>query len=286
MIYLNLMQLQNIFYFKVKKLNLLKLQKKVISTVKLAAKIFNKGAISVTQKDGAANLVTNADVEIQKFLQDRLQKILPQSGFLCEEENVEDNKKDYVWVIDPIDGTTNFARDIPECVISVALLYKNEPVVSVVYAPRLKLLFTATKGGGAYCCGKKIAVSDKKFEESLFCTGLCVYEKQLSNYCSEIMFKTHDLCSDIRRFGSCALELCYLALGRCDLHFEIRTYAWDYAAGYLILTEAGGVLKGYNNEELDFRSMTMLVGANNKENFEKLNAIICETIKEKPTFRK
>lgn len=267
-------------------MNLFELEKQVIASVKAAAVIFRRGANCITRKSGAANLVTNADIDIQYFLQDKLHKILPEAGFFCEEEDVEDINKDFVWVIDPIDGTTNFTRDIPECVISVGLLYKKQPVVGVVYAPRLKLLFTAVKGGGAYCCGKKIEVSKKTFEESLFCTGLCLYQKELSHFCSDIISKTYDLCSDIRRLGSCALELCYLAMGRCDLYFEIRTYPWDYAAAYLILTEAGGILKGYRKEDLDFENITMLIGANNTENFEKLNGIISEIIQEAPTFRK
>ncbi len=267
-------------------MELLKIEKKVISAVKSAAKIFRRGASLITQKDGAANLVTNADIDIQNFLQDKLGKILPQAGFFCEEENVEDVLKDYVWVIDPIDGTANFTRNLPECVISVGLLYKKEPIVAVVYAPRLELLFTARKGNGAYCNGKRIQTSKKTFEESLFCTGLCLYQKELSPFCSEIIAKAYDLCSDIRRFGACALEICLLALGRCDLFFEIRTYPWDYAAASLILSEAGGILKGYRGEALDFENITMLVGANNMENFEKLNQIISDIVVKRPKYRK
>lgn len=285
-IYLDWIHYKNTSGFKVTFLDLLKLEKKVVATVKAAAKLFRRGAVSVTQKDGAANLVTNADIDIQCFLQDRLHRLLLQAGFLCEEENVVDTNKDYVWVIDPIDGTTNFTRDIPECVISVGLLYKKQAVIGVVYAPRLELLFTAVKGNGAYCCGKKIETSDKKFDEALLCTGLCVYQKELSHFCSDIISRMYDLCSDIRRLGSCALELCYLALGRCDLYFEIRTYPWDYAAASLILTEAGGVIKGHNKADLDYENITMLVGANNADNFEKLNGIVADVIKEKPIYRK
>ena len=262
-----------------------KLEKKVIIAVKVAGKIFRRGAEHIMEKDGAANLVTDADLEIQHFLQKKLHKLLPEAGFFCEEENVEETEKDFVWVIDPIDGTANFTRSLPECVISVGLLYKKQAVIGVVFAPRLNLLFSASKGNGAYCCGKRIEVSSKSFEESLFCTGLCLYEKNLSPSCSEIIARAHNLCSDIRRLGSCALEICYLAFGRCDLYFEIRTYPWDYAAASLILTEAGGVLKGYRKSELDFENITMLVGANNFENFEKLDKIVSDVIKEKPKYR-
>ncbi len=262
-----------------------KLEPKVTRIVKQAARILRKGTGTVTEKNGAANLVTEADLKVQHFLQEKLGKLIPGSGFLCEEENVSDSEKEYLWVIDPIDGTTNFTRGLPECAISVGLLHQMEPVLGVVMAPRLKLLFTAVKGRGAYCCGKRIHVSDKDFSQSLFCTGLCVYQKELSDRCAEIMSQVHPQCSDIRRLGSCALELCYLALGRCDLFFEIRTYPWDYAAGLVLITEAGGVLRGYRGKELDFSGMTVLVGANNQENFQKLNAVVSKAITEEPKFR-
>lgn len=267
-------------------MDLLQIEKEVVSAVKDASKIFLKGASEVSQKDGAANLVTNVDFDIQNFLLDRLHKILPQAGFFCEEEDRLDVCQEYVWVIDPIDGTTNFVRDLPECVISVGLLCQKKAVIAAVFAPRLDLMFTAVRGNGAYCNGKGIKTSGKTFAESLFCTGLCLYEKNLSTYCSEIIAASYDKCSDIRRFGACALEICYLALGRCDLFFEIRTYPWDYAAASLILEEAGGIIRGFHGEALDFESITMLVGANNTENFNKINTIISDIIQERPEYRK
>ncbi len=261
------------------------IKNEVISIVKSSADIFHRGAERVVEKDGAANLVTDVDLAIQHYLQEELHRLLPEAGFFCEEENIIETEKDYVWVIDPVDGTMNFSRNLPECVISVGLLYKRQAVVGVVFAPRLALMFSASKGNGAYCNHEKIRVSEKTFEQALFCTGLCLYEKNLSPFCSEIIARAHNLCSDIRRFGACALEICYLALGRCDLFFEIRTYPWDYAAAYLILSEAGGILRGFQKKELGFDNITMLVGANNVKNFEKLNDIISDVITEEPKYR-
>ena len=266
-------------------MNFQRIRYKAEKAVTQAAKIFNKGAKTVAEKGDAANLVTDADLNIQHFLQEKLHKILPEAGFLCEEENTYDTKSEYIWVIDPIDGTTNFSRDIPECVISVALLHNKKPVIGIIYAPKLNLLFTAAKDGGAFCNKKPIYVSNKDFSHSLFCTALCLYQKEFMGICSDIMNEVYPLCSDTRRFGSCALELCYLAMGRCDLYFEIRVMPWDYAAAYLIVTEAGGILKGFKNEPLTFDKTTVLIGANNSENFEKLNKIITEKIKEPPIFR-
>lgn len=261
------------------------LEQQIVALVRQAAKILGQGAGVITEKDGAANVVTEADLNVQHFLQENLGKLIPGSGFLCEEENVADTGKEYLWVIDPIDGTMNFSRNIPEFAISVGLLHNMTPVVGVILAPGLDLLFTSVKGKGAYCNGNRIHASDKPFAQSLFCTGLCVYQKELSPPCGEIMAKVHPLCSDIRRFASCALELCYLAMGRCDLYFEIRTYPWDYAAGLLIVTEAGGILRGYQGKELDFSGLTMLIGANNPENFQKLSDIVFDVITEPPVLK-
>ncbi len=256
------------------------LEGQVIAAVKKAAEIFRRGSSVVEEKEGAANLVTNADIEIQRFLKDELHKIYPAAAFLCEEENEMNTDSEYLWIIDPIDGTTNFVRDIPECVISVGFAQGDETLIGVVYAPRLELLFTAVKGEGAFCNGQRISVSDKTFEQSLFCTALSLYQKSFADICSRIIMDVYPQCSDIRRFGSCALELCYLAMGRCDLFFEIRVFPWDWAASKLVLTEAGGILKGYNAEELSFGKVQSLIGANSKENFERLNNIVLKHITE------
>ena len=265
-------------------LNLFDIQRKTIRAVKQAARIFRKGAATVAEKGNATNLVTDADVAIQRFLQHRLQKVLTQAGFLAEEENLQRTGDEYLWVIDPIDGTANFSRNIPNCLISVALVRNGEAVLAVCYAPNLNLLFTAIKGEGAFCNGKRIHTSDKDFSHSLFCTSLTPYQKNLANICSGIMLKVYPLCSDFRRFGSCALELCYLAMGVCDLYFEMRVCPWDYAAAALVLTEAGGIIRGYDGEPLTYDKKTVLVAANNEENYQKLNSIITEGIKEPIIF--
>ena len=265
-------------------MNLLNLERRLIRTVHRAGRLFRRPVTGVVEKDGAANLVTDTDLAVQRYLRAALARLIPHCGFLCEEEGVADTQKEYVWVIDPIDGTTNFARGIPECAISVGLLHRGEPVLGVVYAPRLRLTCSAHRGGGARCNGRPIAVSDKTFAQSLMCTALCLYQKELADACAAIMTEAHARCSDIRRTGSCALELCYLAMGRCDLYFEIRTYPWDYTAGYLILTEAGGILRGYGGQPLDCTSVSPLVGANNPENYALLEEIVSRHLPTLPTF--
>ncbi len=265
-------------------MNLPIIKKKTETIVRSAAKLLRRGTGNIRTKGNSANLVTDADICIQAYLQKKLHALVPEASFYCEEESEQNRKNDLVWIIDPIDGTTNFARKIPFYSISVALWKNGSPLVGVVFAPQMNLMFTAVQGKGAFCNGKPIQVSDEPFERSLFSTALCLYEKRFAGVCANIMQLVHQQCSDIRRLGSCALELCFLALGVTDLFFEIRTYPWDYAAAFLILKEAGGYLSGYQKEELGIDSITMLIGANSKENFEKLSSIVSHVIQEKPTY--
>ena len=259
-------------------MDLLTLQNKVTDIVKQAADNYFSTPATVFEKGGAANIVTDADLNVQEFLIENLKNLLPNCSFLCEENDVINTDTEFVWIIDPIDGTTNFARGLYECAVSVGLLQNGVSVLGVVYAPRLDLLFYATKGGGAFCNGEKITVSDKSFSQSILCSAFCLYHKEYAKQCADIILKALPLCSDVRRFGSCAVELCLLACGKCDLYFEYRICPWDYAGAYLILTEAGGIISGYNKQKLDFKTETVLIAANNNENYEKLNSIINEII--------
>lgn len=252
---------------------------KVEKTVREAARIFKKRTFEIKYKEGFENIVTSADLEIQQFLCEQLAMLVPESGFICEEENVNDSQgREFVWVIDPIDGTTNYARGISESCISVALMKNNEVVLGIVYNPTKDEMFAATKGGGASLNGVPIAVSQRRFEEGILCTAMCVYEKRYAKMCSDIIYDAYMACNDVRRFGSCALELCYIAKGDCELYFEFKVKPWDFAAAYLILTEAGGVLTGFSGEELKLDTPALLVGANNKDNHEMLMSYVTKHI--------
>ena len=121
---------------------------------------------------------------------------------------------------------------------------------------------------------KRLSVSNKTFEEGLLCTAMCLYRKDLAAICRDIIFDAYLQCNDFRRFGGAALEICYLAAGRCDLYFELRLFPWDYAAAYLVLKEAGGYLYGLNGAELTFDEPALVIGANTKENASRLNDIV------------
>ena len=126
-------------------------------------------------------------------------------------------------------------------------------LMGVVYIPRTGEMFHAEKGKGAYLNGKRIKVSSRSFNNAVMCTALPVYHKEYAEVCSRIILEAFGKCNDIRRFGACAPELCYLAMGRCELYFEYLLSPWDYAAASLIITEAGGIISSIDGSAA-FRS--------------------------------
>lgn len=255
------------------------IRKRVMRIVKRASRIMH-ASYTIEEKDSPSNIVTSADIGVQKFLEKRLCKLLQKSQLLGEEGDKHQSDSEYLWIVDPIDGTTNFARGIGECAISVALLHNEEIVLGVVYNPYQKKMFYAERGKGAWCNGKKIHVSNAGFKQGIFCTAYSLYKKEFADKCERVLAEVYEQCNDFRRFGSCALELCYLAEGKCDLYFEFRVFPWDYAAAHLILEEAGGVIYGQKNQELHFDRTTPIIAANTVENYEKLRSIIEKHIDE------
>lgn len=220
----------------------------IIDIVKEASKLFDRtGGFEVKDKGARENIVTSSDLAVQHYLTKELKARYPEIGFLCEEEDLTDIQgHESVWVIDPIDGTANYARGNENCCISVALVSGGEPVLGVVYSPWRGELYTAQKGKGAFCNGKPIHVSDRPFERGLLFSAMSTYRKELAKYCSDIIYDLYHQCNDFRRTGSAAVELCLTAAGYADLYFEIRLMPWDYAAAMLVLTEAGGTICDYD----------------------------------------
>lgn len=256
--------------------------RKVISIVKEAGLIALKKDFTVEQKDGYENLVTSADKEIQRFLYRRLTELLPGSGFIGEEEQLHQSGKEYSWIVDPIDGTANFSRGIPEYAISVALARRREIVLGVVYNPADGNLFRAQKGKGAFLGNKRIHTSSRVFANGIFLTAMSLYRKEYAPVCNDIIMETYGRCNDVRRFGACALELCYLACGQCDLYFELRVQPWDCAAAILILQEAGGCASGLHGAAFTWDGPMLVAAANNSENLSQLNSIISKHLKKIP----
>lgn len=220
--------------------------------------------MAVDIKSGVADLVTEYDKNIQEQLAVGLKKILPEAKFIGEEgANEKLSDEGYTFIVDPIDGTTNFIKDYHMSAISVALLKGRDVVAGVVYNPYLDEAFYAIKGQGAYCNDKKISVSSQPISNALVLFGSSPYDKTLFEKTIEVLSEYFYKALDIRRGGSAALDLCYVACGRAELYFELQTSPWDFAAGKLIVEEAGGVVTDLDGEALSFEGKSSILAKNN-----------------------
>ena len=187
-------------------------------------------------KKGPKDFVTNADIKAEKIIIEELKKARPNYSIISEENGVEKNKDETnFWIIDPIDGTTNFLHGVPHFAISIALQSNNEMVCGLIYDPIKDELFYAEKNHGAYFNNQRIRVSKKReIDECLFAVGKGKYNPDLI----------------YRRSGSAALDLAYVASGRFDGYFQNNLNLWDIAAGIIIVKEAGGIIN-----EIDLSSL-------------------------------
>lgn len=204
-------------------------------------------ATSDIEEKGKKNLVTYVDRTAEKMLTEGLAGLVLDADFLGEEFHYERLGHGPVWVIDPLDGTTNFVHGLPIYSISVGLMAKDRPVCGVVYHVPMNECFYAWQGGGAFLNGKAIRVSSRDgLEDSLLVTGFPYrHEGKLERYLEifrEITERSHGL----RRLGSAAIDLCYVAAGRMEGFYEYGLNAWDVAAGAIILLEAGGKATDFN----------------------------------------
>ncbi len=240
---------------------------KIIETVKEAGKIIlsaHNQESAVTAKEGKKNFVTKYDVAVQEFLFKELADAFPEAEFVGEEgeNNLESNALRFI--IDPIDGTTNFMQDYRCSCISVALCKENDVVAGVVYNPYTNEIFSAEKGRGAYLNGKKIEVSDRLLSDGLVLFGTSPYHPENTDETFALLRKVFDFSRDIRRSGSAAYDICTVACGRCEVFFEKGLQPWDIAAGTLILKEAGGIVLNYEGGEISFSTPNDVVFANPK----------------------
>lgn len=206
----------------------------------------NTGKISLKKN---ADYVTEKDLESENFLRNELLKILPGAGFSGEEKGHEGSTA-MKWIVDPLDGTTNYIHSFPFFCVSAALEKDGEITQGAVYSPWLRELFYASKGKGAYINGDKISVSGiNKMQGGLFATGFPFRDHaKLDRYLAS--FKNVFLKSDgIRRCGSAALDMCFVACGRFDGFWEDNLSPWDIAAGMLIVREAGGFVTDFVGKE-------------------------------------
>ena len=216
---------------------------KIIAIVREAGKIVNnaKEIDSHThKKTSAADLVTDYDVAVENFLREKLCALVPDAVFFGEEEQLDgDPSKGWAFIVDPIDGTTNFVRNFHQSGIAVALAKDCEVQYGVVYDPGKDEMFAAERGKGATLNGKPIHVSDKPLDQGLFIMGTAIYLREFMYRSMDLTTQLLERSCDMRRFGAATLDLCYIAAGRAEVFFEYSLAPWDYAAGAFIAQEAG-----------------------------------------------
>lgn len=215
-------------------------EEKLIPLIKNIAIKYVEVPFQVEKKDHG-NFVTTVDIKIENELKIELHKLIPDAGFIAEESG-QDLKTGLNWVIDPIDGTTNFIYGLPYA-ISVALTKLNQTVIGVVYSPKTDTLYYACSGQGSYAVKngitKRLSVGSFSDEEGLAIFGM-PYNREKTGKIFDIAKKIYQFSSDLKRIGPSSLDVCMVAEGKAKLYFELDLNIWDICASVLILREAGG----------------------------------------------
>ena len=231
-----------------------------------------EGAAHIKVK-GVSDYVTQVDFHVQELIRTRLQEEWPGVQFMGEEKDNSDiDFTKAVWILDPVDGTTNLIHDFRQSAVSLALYEGKKPVCGVVYQPFTQELFHAVSGAGrekgkngtgAFLNGKPIHVSGAKtMGECLISIGTAPYEHEYADRNFDLFKRIFLDCQDIRRLGSAAIDLAYVACGRIDAFFEMNLKPWDFAAGRILVEEAGGTVTDFEGNSPDFWKKGSILGSN------------------------
>jgi myo-inositol-1(or 4)-monophosphatase len=239
-----------------------------VKAARKAATIITRASFEVDKlhirTKGQNDFVSEVDEAAEHAIISVLREAYPSHGFLAEESGGQDPNAEYVWCIDPLDGTTNFLHGMPQYCISIALLQKGAPTQAVVFDPNRNELFTASKGAGAYLNDRRIRVSKlDRIENALMGTGFPFKEIGGIDDYLRMLKNVMTTCSGVRRPGAAALDLAYVASGRYDGFWEIGLSPWDMAAGALLVREAGGLVGDLSGGETYLKS-GRIVAANSK----------------------
>ncbi len=220
------------------------------------------GKVKSIDYKGEINLVTEVDRQSEQKIVSIIKDKYPDHSILAEETGDSGGSSPFKWIIDPLDGTTNYAHSYPCFCVSLAIEYEGEVIYGAVYDPMREEIFTAEKGDGAYVNGKIIKVSStQELNHSLLCTGF-PYDIRDDIESNILNFRNFLMKSQaVRRDGSAALDLCYVAAGRFDGFWEQKLFPWDVAAGSLLITEAGGKLSNFKDEKFNIYD-TEIVASN------------------------
>ncbi|MEA3193934.1 MAG: monophosphatase [Betaproteobacteria bacterium] len=239
-----------------------------IRAARRAGSIINRAslgseALKVRSKR-ANDFVTQVDGAAEEAVINIVRAAYPDHGFIAEESGESSPDAEYLWIIDPLDGTTNFIHGFPQYAVSVAVQHRGSLAHAVIYDPTKNELFTASKGGGAFLNDRRIRVSKcQKLDDALVGTGFPFKElSRLDLYMKQLRFFMSKS-SGVRRAGAAALDLAYVACGRLDAFWELGLAPWDMAAGALLIAEAGGLVADMSGEQ-DFMSTGDVVAATPK----------------------
>jgi myo-inositol-1(or 4)-monophosphatase len=225
----------------------------------------------LVSRKGAADFVTRADLAAEKIIREELMEARPTYGFLGEETGeVEGQDPTRRWIVDPLDGTTNFLHGLPHWAVSIALEHKGQIVAGVVYDPTKDELFFAEKGAGAWMNETRIRASVRhRIDESIYATGIPFATRPELPATLKDLAALMPACAGVRRFGSASLDLAYVAAGRFDGFWERNLRVWDMAAGIVIAKEAGAIVEGIAPDTNPLESEDILVS--NEPQFEKFS---------------
>lgn len=241
------------------------LTKEVGEFIRGEALVFDRNKV---EYKGLNDMVSYVDKTAETYLVTGLSKLIPIAGFITEENTNNTVGESYNWIIDPLDGTTNFIHGIPTYSISIALQHKGELELGVVYEINRDECFSAWKDGGAFLNGESIKVSqESNVQNTLIATGFPYYDFQKQENYMKLLNELMQNCHGLRRIGSAAVDLAYVACGRFDAFFEYNLNSWDVAAGIVLVREAGGEVVDFagSNEAISKRELLATNGKISKE---------------------
>ena len=234
-------------------------------------------APKVFSKSGHADFVTEADIAVQNFLLEELAKAFPTAKFFAEEKDDNVLTNDLTFIVDPIDGTTNYFRRRRCSMISIGAVENHKPVFAALFDPYQNELYTADKGKGAWCNGEKLQVTDTPLDRAIVSFGTAPYYEELFDITTRTVGLLLPRIADIRRSGSACIDLCDTAAGRSDAMVEWRLQPWDFCAGTLLIQEAGGITGSILGGDVPFDKATPYIAANPRI-FDELQAML-QTLK-------
>jgi|WetSurMetagenome_2_1015567.scaffolds.fasta_scaffold250192_1 myo-inositol-1(or 4)-monophosphatase len=248
-----------------------------IRAAKLAGKLLLDNLGKISKEDiglkQTSDFVTRVDRDSEQIIIRTIREEFPDHDFLAEESIKQAESDSYRWIIDPLDGTTNYIHQYPAFSISIALEYRKQIITGLIYDPLKVELFTAKKGKGAFLNKQRISISSViDIKDALITTGFPFRKKEIINKYLELFHNIFLKVSDLRRAGSAALDLAYLACGRCEGFFEIGLSPWDIAAGALLVEEAGGIITDFTGGT-DYLSTGNIVAGNSQIQKELLKEI-------------